>query len=463
MSVASELFEASATVSARLSAIAQGLRLQRAHICTWHEGKTFRAYNSDIHETELGSPNLPCHKVRAGCIVKLMTATLIAHAIADGLISADQSIECIFKDGRKAISLPPPIASLKLTDILHHTHGLDSSAMHHVPINAETGCIDTAQLCNRLIEHPLLAAPGEYYSYGSAGSWLAALVLEHVHQESFTRILLRELLRPLNIGVCTHDDFLCDESALARAAAQETRSGVERRICPAQGGDLCVSVEDLIALGRYHLIGNHSDKRSHAIGLLRTLKTKPPGWHPRMNAICLGFTDFGDDWYGHNSIYQNESAILRFSPGRQCAIAITADRSEGAYLLLGGLFGKWLREFQIREVPRAMRFTNGSPTDTAKYCGVYRNAATQIEISEASSHRLRAVVYARRGAYVNWDSPLAKRSLRQSSNGVFWPEPPESITIPFVQFLGLSPKGTYQHIHNGRQLFTRYCNDESPR
>jgi hypothetical protein len=92
--------------------------------------------------------------------------------------------------------------------------------------------------------------------------------------------------------------------------------------------------------------------------------------------------DYGGGWFGHNANFEGDSVIVRFSPARKVALAITARQRGAAYTILASIFAR---------LPAA-------------------NGALPALFSE----------------------PPLERSLTPAVRDVFFPEPPEWTILPYA-------------------------------
>jgi CubicO group peptidase (beta-lactamase class C family) len=285
-----------------------------------------------------------------GCLAKLLTATLVLERAKRGVIALDAAVNDLLGvavDGLRGVTP---------RHLLEHTHGLDDSllaAPRHV-----RAFIDRGELVSRVGALVRWVPPGAAYSYGNAGAWLLAALLERAHRRTFASLVRDELLAPLGV----------DGSWLAANA------GVT---CAALGTGLAVPATALV---RFALHAAQNDELGARI-------TPLPGWHPLERGIVLGFKTAGGGWLGHQSVWPGASTFLRVQPQRRVALAVVAHEQPAALVALGVL-GKHFPELfagrtSVPAEPRAQLLP-----------GRYEQAAHVVAVT-AAAHGLRVEAWDR--------------------------------------------------------------------
>ena len=322
-----------------------------------------------------------------GCLAKLLTATLVTRGANGGVLALDAAV---------ADLLDAPGAALRgvtVQHLLEHTHGLDDSLL--AAPRYEQGLIDRGELLRRVRALARFASPGAAYSYGHAGSWLAAAVLEQVHGRAFGALVRDRLLDPLAI-----DGVWSDTSAVP--------------LCAAMGVGLALTAEELARFGLQAL----TQGGPLAAEPIRAL----PGWHPLERGICLGWKYAGAGWFGHQSVWPGASSYLRVQPERRLALAVVASVQAAALVALC-IFGARLAElFESAARPR-----NEEPTGDVS--GVYEQAARVIAIG-ATARELQAETWERDEHGVPRGVPT--RAALVPARGVLFARP-ASEHLPFVE------------------------------
>jgi CubicO group peptidase (beta-lactamase class C family) len=357
--------------------------------------------------------------VRTGCLTKLLTSALALRACAEGRVALDAEIAAIMPAARA-------LEGITLRHLLEHRHGLDDSSLATAPYRGD-GFIAGADLADRLAR-TRLAGPGELYSYSNAGAWLTAAALEHTSGRRYVALLGDLLERP----------------------------PVPRRPCPALGRSLTVPVRVLLELARRHAPWPAGAEAREATAALPGEAIAPlPGWNPFERGICLGWKHYGGGWVGHNSVWPGASSLLRVEP--RCGVALfVASTPEPAAVWAARLFGGRLPDLVGPRVPRGAMPAAGAAA-IGRYAGLYRCAALTARVERDSrggaedeaegaqpSGVLTLEATAARGRRT-----FTRRTLRPAADHVFFTDPLDAETFPFVQFIEPCEAG-FRYLWNGR-------------
>lgn len=363
--------------------------------------------------------------VHLGCLTKTFTATLAARAVGRGRLAFDADVSDLLG--------VEPRCGIKVRHLLNHTHGFDGSAVARLPRLA-SGRIDVTALWKQLTDARRISPPGEMYNYNSAGSWLAAAVLERIDGRLY-RELLCELL----------------EEHVSAVRLAEIRAIEPHRVCPALGDELSLSVGELLSFAQAHL----EDDSTSGLAMLREDPFRPVEWEPKLRGIALGWYELGEGWFGHSSRLYEESAMIRICPQRRMAIAVAARGEDSAQAILGALFGDDLPEFAGLQAARFVAERRWSSLDAAPYSGRYGNSRLTIivDLGANGALRIRAFPHDEDGAQS--EEPYVKRYLRPAEWGVFYSAPPDPQIIPCAQFLSPDATGRFRYLHTGKQLLPR--------
>ena len=362
-------------------------------------------------------------RLKVGCLSKLFTAALARQLIVTRSLSLDTPLAELLASatGFSFASMGPPVL---IQHLLEHTHGLDGSAISEVPRDQHGG-IDADRLCAQLLSAGSLAPPGSHYNYGSAGAWLMAGVLERL-SGSFYVDLLRNVLG-LGSGPVSSGPSMLDP----------------REICPSRGQALRVCIGDLLSFAEsqapWMLVG-----RSRFVGMpVKRL----PGWSPLEKGICLAWKYYGMGWFGHDSLLEGESVLLRVNVREPLVVVIVSD-CQTAESICSAAFNGLLPAVRFR--PR--RSVHSAVVDNATVVGTYRNAATSIEVGadEAAALRLRVC---ERTAGKRSGEVIHESVLHHSAGSLYFPAQ-RSTLLPFVQFL---PRNDFppKYLWNGRSIWKR--------
>jgi CubicO group peptidase (beta-lactamase class C family) len=340
-----------------------------------------------------------------GCLAKLLTAMLVTREVSRGAFALGAAVALLLDVPGEALR------GVTVQHLLEHTHGLDDSllaAPRHV------GCfIDRRELLSRVSVLLRWAPPGAAYSYGNAGAWLLAALLERVHGRTFATLVRDELLAPLRI-----------EGSWWHANADG--------LCPALGTGLALTAEALVRLAL----------RTAQIDGLGAPITPLPGWHPLERGITLGFKSAGGGWLGHQSVWPGASTFLRVHPQRKLALAVVAHEQPAALVALGVL-GKHFPELfagrtSVPAEPRALLLP-----------GCYEQAAHVVAIAR-TPHGFRADAWDRDECGVQ-NGKRASASLVRA--GCIWFARPATGLVPYLEAVPGADGAVW--LWNGRVVLRR--------
>ena len=351
-------------------------------------------------------------RVHTGCITKVLTATLVTEAVRAGVFSIDTPVSGLL--GIRGSYNDAVLSGITVKHLLEHTHGLDDSLVPELPHSVE-GWIDREQLCARLAANATLAQPGLVHSYGNAGPWLAAALLENTLHERYIDLLNRRILGPMGMG-------------------EASENGDAGSICPATGGALKTTVEGLL---RFLLSAPlpHADL------------TPLPGWSSQEHGIRLGWKHYGSAWFGHNSALPGAAALARVLQPEGLAIVVSSGNHSLANIL-ARLFGNALPALAGVRVPRPLSAEETAALDLAPFVGTYANSALMISITRSKPGTLQLQVFPRIGASTAVE-PRMTATLRAAHDNVFYTVPAHTELFPFVQFVE-APPARSRFLWNGR-------------
>lgn len=367
----------------------------------------------------------------SACATQLFTATLVMIAANDGRLSLDDKVSAILPVASRA----PLFKQVKVRQLLNHTHGFDDSNLGDIPRNAD-GRIDAEFLCSRLGSTLPLAEPGQMYTYGRAGPYLAGAILEKLFDQPFAHVLGQRLFDPL--GLTLHRD---DEGG--------------GMICPANGGSLCVSTKDLLKFLRWHLLPAR-------VALLneRSL-SQMPAMYENVASICgwllergsaLGWRWYGEHWFGHVGFSVHGSTVVRIEIERRIGLVVQASGCNALHAT-ARLFGPILPDFAGRKSPRRLSSDEAARLDFDRYVGIYQNASVTIQIIHDGPLRMTAFMYVK-GQDAALGEPVWSGALQPAGDGLFLTEAPPDGYNYFSNFSHLSSKG-YIFFQNGPNLLRR--------
>jgi len=362
--------------------------------------------------------------IHAGCLAKLLTATLVAELVANSQLDwSDKivdSLMCQHSTRRK-------LRDIAVCHLLNHSHGLHGESVDALPRSSD-GFISVHRLCEFLSDRRL-SKPGALYSYGEIGSWLAGALIEHIYQKPYADVLLdRGLMVPQSL----HGDH------------------APEFVCPATGRELQLTVAQWFSFAQLHFDNPTTNSRNEPFAVLRDMQIQLPGWHPTERAMCLGWKYYGDGWYGHNSKMSDRSAVLRINPLQRVAIIVSVEGSADAIIALAGLFGDLLPEFLHLRFPRLVGSKKRRDEECDRYLGVYSQSTMKVTVRMSADSGLELSIYDLRA-----ERCVAHSRLRAASEGVFILEWSGDSDFLFVQFLAPRREDEIEYLWNGRQLWLK--------
>lgn len=376
---------------------------------------------ASLQEVEAAqSPSVP-----AGCFAKPVTASLLGAAVEAGHVDwATQISEVLGAHGAAAGKL----AGISLFHLLTHTHGLDASGVEKVPRTLQ-GLIDPQALCEQLAPRPL-SLPGELYSYGNAGAWLAGAALERLAGMPYSELLAT--------SPCIATDVPQADSPFS--------------VCPATGGDFALTTAQWLSFAELHLssapLAAAPAPATHFASLLSS-SVPLPGWSPTEKAACLGWKSYGDGWFGHTSTTATSIAFLRFNPADRAAILLSATSEIGLFAF-SFLFRDSLPELKNVKFPRLLTRSERESLPLGPYIGAYAQSKTRIEIAATDDGRLSFCVGSDDSALrVPAHTPPA------AENDIFFPDGRRAPDFPFIQFLRSADGRSCDYAWNGKHLWRR--------
>jgi hypothetical protein len=362
---------------------------------------------------ELGRRAMPSEPsrtlIRVGCLAKLFTAMLARRAFEARRLAPDEQVSDLLTAGAARRAL----RGISVRQLLEHTHGLDDSLLSTMPRDSR-GRVDVEALTLELRAAAPLAPPGVLYSYGNAGAWVIAAVLERLGARPYAVQLVEALLEPLSLGVV----------------------GALGSICPATGDELALEPRDLldlIALTAFAAPDIWPDEqRTGDYGFATPL----PGWNPLERGVYLGWKYYGAGWLGHQSVWPRQSVLVRTHPRRQLAL-IVASSDQPAAVVAARIFGAYLPELFELRVPARPNATFGIPT------GKFSSCAWRVDIRPLDG---AAELRARRSATSDERSAI----LHAVTPGLWLTRPVQSV-FPHVELVELERA----YLWNGRFVLPR--------
>lgn len=360
-------------------------------------------------------------RVNIGCVVKNLTALLVAFAAADGHLDFEGDV------GNYLPEFQATNPKLRVWHLLSCSHGLDGSMIDDLPYTRH-GAIDASMLWRAVSQVPAVSRPGSIFYYrGSVGYWIAAAILERIYRRRYVDLLRERILREIDLSARMDNNV---------------------SVCPSSGG-LFLSAQELLRLCDIHLHHFRKGDPANAIQMLGAQSKVPlPRWPPVGSGVGLGWFHYAGATLGS----VGPSAMILISPNENAALAMTGSSQMFASQ---GLFGP-LTLTHDTERPRLLTKQECGEIDLRRFVGVFRKASLTLKISfDPGGRALRAHVHRgmRSGGYEA--QPLVERMLLPAVDNTFYPAMPEPQVIPFVRFEATQEAGFITHAVNGVHVFRR--------
>lgn len=328
------------SLQARLEAVLGGAARGRTVIASASEGR--RRYAA------IGCEG-PAAAFRTGCVTKLLLAALVERKLARR-VGYDEPVRRLL-----GITRAHPLGETTPRHLLEHTHGLDDSDMSSAPVRPD-GRIDVDALLLRLARRRC-AAPGEIYSYSSAGAFILASMLETLEQRPFAVLLRDDLLTPLGIRTADPQETSASGSSTGAPPAAT-------RVCPATGAGMSLTVAGLMTF-----VETVAPESAAEL-------TPLPGWHPLERGIRLGWKCYGDGWVGHQSVWPGASLLVAADPASRSALVVASEDHPAAVVAAKVLARErpWLAPSLPKRSPRVPAL------EIEAYRGRYASAAERLDV-----------------------------------------------------------------------------------
>ncbi len=308
-------------------------------VAVMHHGEIVWSESFGMANLETGAPANRETRFRIGSVSKLFTADLAAILAEEGVVDLDADIRSYLPQ------FPDKNAAITLRQLLGHLGGVRHYEDKDRDMAAPGGPIDmryypdAASILAIFAEDPLIAPPGEKYSYTTFGYSLIGLVLEAAADKSYFDLLREKILTPAGINdvavddmfaivpnraefydnIKDYDDFLPAESYGPVVHALPLNSAYK-----IPGGGLVADAEAVAAFGSLHLTPGFFSETTYA-DIFTRQKTSAGeelevglGWR-------IAKDEAGRLLYHHSGSQQGGRAHLAVYPEAGISIAILAN------------------------------------------------------------------------------------------------------------------------------------------
>jgi CubicO group peptidase (beta-lactamase class C family) len=268
-------------------------------------------------------------RFRLGSCSKILTATLTATLLQSGKVDLDRDIREYLP------SFPRKEAPITLRQLLGHLAGIRHYTGKDFDSSAPGGIIDLRPYPNTesalalFKDDPLIAPPGEKYSYSTFGYTLIAAVLEAATKKPFLEFMHEELLSPLELTNTGGDEWQLVMSHRT-SYYEKSKDGKIVHATPVNqaykwaGGGLLSTADDLARFGSAHFSPGLLDSQT-----LTTMFTPQESNDGKETGVGLGWR-IGTDSSGRRLVHHAGSmggcrAVLVVYPTDRIAVAILSN------------------------------------------------------------------------------------------------------------------------------------------
>jgi CubicO group peptidase (beta-lactamase class C family) len=361
--------------------------------------------------------------VLTGCATKLLTASLVQRAAANGGIPLCDELNSVLPHVR--VSPEVCFEGITIKNLIEHTHGLDDSRLRTLPRDA-SGLIDIGALLAQLRSAPRVSLAGRAYSYSNAGAWICAGLLERLYDKSFIAMLSQEF------------------SPQGEPERAERTHGLSA--CPASGQELTISAASMLLFLQRQFPGNGGSFEQSEESVLREI-VDMPGWNALECGVRLGWKYAGSGWFGHSSVLARARGLVRVHPAQRAGIFVLS-RDQAPAMVAARVFGAVFPALSSLRVPKPLSPNELREFRPEPYVGAYHNAAQTIRIVDRGE-KLSLHVANKDGS-----SPEAQVSnLVAARNHMFLLQPPIG-HLSFVQCLH-ADESDVPRLWNGQRLWNK--------
>lgn len=342
-----------------------------------------------VVNTRTGVPVTPDTLFMIQSITKTITATLIMQLVDDELLALDDAVH----DHLPAFRTSDQELSDRITvrHLLTHTAGFDGDLW--ATTTSESDALErfVEDVVPQAAQH---SAPGERYSYCSAGFGVLGRLIEVKRASTFEEALRHHIAEPLGIDelAFTADEALAFRTAIGHVPQDPGLQPLFNWATmpasnPAAGNQLAMSARGLLSYARMHLSDGLAPDGSRVLSrasarLMRTHQVEHGVASAPSSHHGLGWTLDGAELVGHGGGSVGVAAMLRTAPRHGRAAVVLTNAESGAALineLLAPLFADvsgWTED----EGSAALPGSEVKVADVRPYLGCYESRVSRITI-----------------------------------------------------------------------------------
>lgn len=169
-------------------------------------------------DVEKQTPVSTASQFRIGSVSKLLTATAAVRLHQKGLLDLDAPI------GRYVAGLPADKATITARQLAGHLAGIRHYGRDD--FISRTRYRDVTESLNRFVSDPLVPLPAAQYAYSSYGYNLLGAVLQGASRKEFRRVVVDEVLTPLDMRNTAAEDAANPPPQRARLYSRDAQGAL---------------------------------------------------------------------------------------------------------------------------------------------------------------------------------------------------------------------------------------------
>jgi CubicO group peptidase (beta-lactamase class C family) len=157
-----------------------------------HRGAAYRYARGFVDSGRRRTPASMTTPFRLASITKTMTAVVTLQLVEEGALALEDTVGALLP------AVPPPWRHITVRQLLTHTSGIP----HHPPRGPGSFLnihLDTEQTLRLIARRPLVAPPGERFTYSTYGYGVLGAILERVERRPLRDILAERITDPLGM------------------------------------------------------------------------------------------------------------------------------------------------------------------------------------------------------------------------------------------------------------------------
>ena len=190
-----------------------------------------------------------------GSITKTFTATILAQAVNDGLVTLDDHITKFLPD---SVASNPYLRPITLKQLANHTSGLprmpDNIDATVTDLGQPYENYDDAHLFAYLKNYKATRGAGVTYEYSNLGAGLLGVILEYIYHHPYENLVQQYITLPLQLTQTKINRYLYDARFVAQGYdAAGNKAAIWKQNSTKGAGALLSSTFDMLKYGKQQL------------------------------------------------------------------------------------------------------------------------------------------------------------------------------------------------------------------